>query len=211
MTGNAQKRKEIGLAVVGTGTIGKIRSVLARDYPGVGWLGVCDINETLVRKVAEEAKADFWTTDYRELIKRSEVNATIVATDENQHVNPILAAVERGHRLFIEKPLATDVKDSRGVYDAIGKSGVDAVIGYTNRFRRRFLTIKERAPQRRYRRRHDGHDPGLHESDGPSGHAPTDQREGQPAADGGIGDPQPGLVHVDDGRKGTGRDLCPFR
>jgi myo-inositol 2-dehydrogenase / D-chiro-inositol 1-dehydrogenase len=144
MRASGEKRKEIGLAVVGTGTIGKIRSVLARDYPGVGWLGVCDINETLVRKVAEEAKADFWTTDYRELIKRSEVNATIVATDENQHVNPILAAVERGHRLFIEKPLATDVKDSRKVYDAIGKSGVDAVIGYTNRFRRRFLTIKER-------------------------------------------------------------------
>ena len=45
---------------------------------------------------------------------------------------------------MIEKPLATDVKDSRRVYDAIQKSGVDAVIGYTNRFRRRFLTIKER-------------------------------------------------------------------
>ena len=45
MKANERKRKEIGLAVVGSGTIGKIRAVLARDYPGVGWLGVCDINE----------------------------------------------------------------------------------------------------------------------------------------------------------------------
>ena len=97
MKANGEKRKEIGLAVVGTGTIGKIRSVLARDYPGVGWLGVCDVNETLAKKVAEEANADFWTTDYKELLKRREVNATIVATDENNHVGPILAAVERGH------------------------------------------------------------------------------------------------------------------
>ena len=139
-----QERKEIGLAIVGSGTIGRIRAVLARDYPGVGWLGVCDLNEKLAKKLAEDAKADFYTTDYKELLKRSEVNATIVATDENNHVAPILGAVERGHRLFIEKPLATDVKDSKRVYDAIRKSGVDAVVGYTNRFRRRFLTIKEK-------------------------------------------------------------------
>ncbi len=30
------ERKEIGLAVVGCGTIGKIRAVLARDDPGIG-------------------------------------------------------------------------------------------------------------------------------------------------------------------------------
>ncbi len=137
-------RKEIGLAVVGSGTIGRIRAVLARDYPGVGWLGVCDINETLAKKLADDTKADLCTTDYRELLKRPEVNAAIIATDENNHVGPILAAVERGHRLLIEKPLATDVRDSRKVYETIKESGVDAVVGYTNRFRRRFLTIKER-------------------------------------------------------------------
>jgi myo-inositol 2-dehydrogenase / D-chiro-inositol 1-dehydrogenase len=140
-------RKEIGLAVVGTGTIGKIRSVFARDYPGVGWLGLCDVNEKLLKQVAEETKADFYTTDYRELLKRPEINATIISTDENNHVRPTLAAVERGHRLMIEKPLATDVKDSRMVYEAIKQSGVDAVVGYTNRFRRRFLTIKEKLRQ----------------------------------------------------------------
>jgi predicted dehydrogenase len=139
-----QERKEIGLAVIGSGTIGRIRAVLARDYPGVGWLGVCDINEKLAKKLAEDTKADFYTTDFKELLKRREVNATIVATDENNHVAPILGAVEKGHRLFIEKPLATDIKDSRRVYEAIQKSGVDAVVGYTNRFRRRFLSIKEK-------------------------------------------------------------------
>ncbi len=106
-----QERKEIGLAIIGSGTIGRIRAVLARDYPGVGWLGVCDINEKLAKKLAEDTKADFYTTDYKELLRRSEVNATIIATDENNHVEPILAAVERGHRLMIEKPLATDVQD----------------------------------------------------------------------------------------------------
>src|SRR4030081_2785942 len=35
-----QQRKQIGLAVVGCGTIGRIRAEFARDYPGIGWLGL---------------------------------------------------------------------------------------------------------------------------------------------------------------------------
>ena len=33
-------KTEIGLAVVGCGTIGRIRTMLARDYPAVGWIGL---------------------------------------------------------------------------------------------------------------------------------------------------------------------------
>jgi myo-inositol 2-dehydrogenase/D-chiro-inositol 1-dehydrogenase len=139
-----KERKEIGLAVVGCGTIGRIRAMLASHYPAVGWIGLCDINERLANKLAEDSNADFFTTNYSELLERPEVNAAIIATDENNHVAPTLAAVEQGHDLLIEKPLATDVKDSLKIFNAIKASGVDAVIGYTNRFRRRFLAVKEK-------------------------------------------------------------------
>jgi len=139
-----EKKKEIGLAIVGSGTIGRLRALYARNYPGVAWLGVCDVKENLVKQLAEDAKADFFTTDYKELLKRPEITATIISTDENNHVAPTLAAVEQGHDLLIEKPLATDAKDSLKVLNAIRASGVDAVVGYTNRFRRRFLTVKEK-------------------------------------------------------------------
>jgi len=137
-------KKEIGLAVVGCGTIGRIRTMLASNFPGVRWIGVCDLKENLAQKLAEDAQADFYTTDYRELLKRSEVNAVIIATDENQHVAPTLQAVERRVDMLIEKPLATDAKESQKILNAIQAGGVDAVVGYTNRFRRRFLAIKER-------------------------------------------------------------------
>ena len=88
--------------------------------------------------------ADFFTTDYNELISRPEVTATIIATDENQHFGPTMAAIERGHNLFIEKPLATEAKESLEIFNAIEAAGLDAVVGYTQRFRRRFLAVKER-------------------------------------------------------------------
>jgi hypothetical protein len=50
------RRKEIGLAVIGCGTIGRIRARIARDYPGVGWLGLPVL-------AAEEAATLDWLSD----------------------------------------------------------------------------------------------------------------------------------------------------
>ena len=137
-------RTEIGLAIVGCGEVGRIRAKLARNYPGIGWLGLCDIDEPLGRKLAEEVDADFFTNDFEELIARPEVQATMIVTDETRHADPTLKAVEHGHKLFIEKPLATNAMQSAAILKAIEDSGIDAVVGYTQRFRRRFLAIKER-------------------------------------------------------------------
>src|SRR5207244_5228065 len=54
------------------------------------------------------------------------------------------AAVERKLSLLIEQPLATELADSERVFASIRKSGVDAVVGYTQRFRRRWLAAKEK-------------------------------------------------------------------
>ena len=136
--------KKLGLAIVGCGVVGRMRSTLAKEYPGIGWIGLSDINEDLGLKLKEDIKADFFTTNFRELIERPEVDAVIVATSTWSHVEPILSAVERKLPMLIEKPLATDAVESLKVLNAIQEAGVDAVVGYTQRFRRRFLAVKER-------------------------------------------------------------------
>ena len=138
------ERKEIGLAIVGCGTIGRIRAELARAYPGVGWIGLCDLKSDIGETLARTCQADFFTTDYRELLTRPEVTATIIATDENFHFDPTMLAVEQGHRSVHRKTLATDARQSAEILAAIEAAGIDAVVGYTQRFRRRFLAIKER-------------------------------------------------------------------
>jgi len=137
-------RKELGLAVVGCGVVGRMRATLAKDFPGIGWIGLSDMNEPVGQKLKDDIGADFFTNDFRELIARPEVDAVIIATSTWAHVEPTLAAVEQGHMLFIEKPLATDAQQSAEVLAAIEAAGVDAVVGYTQRFRRRFLVVKER-------------------------------------------------------------------
>ena len=83
------EKNPIGLAVVGCGRVGRIRARCAREYPGTEWLGLCDIDEKKGRAMAGEFGADFFTTDFAELIQRPEVNAVIIATDEEWHAKPL--------------------------------------------------------------------------------------------------------------------------
>src|SRR2546426_12530035 len=135
--------KRIGLAIVGGGRVGLFRGEVAARHPQVDFIGLAEIKPDRAQQVAGKIGADFVTTDYRELLARPEVTAAIIATDEHLHVDPVLAAIERQLPLLIEKPLATGLADSERVLAAIRKSGVDAVVGYTQRFRRRWLVAEE--------------------------------------------------------------------
>src|SRR5438477_1405129 len=134
----------IGLAIVGAGRVGLFRGEVAARHPQVDWIGVADLKPERAKLVGDKCKADFVTHDFRALLARPEVTAAIISTDEHLHVEPILAAVERRLSLLIEKPLATELAASQRVLRAIQKSGVDAAVGYTQRFRRKWLSAKEK-------------------------------------------------------------------
>src|SRR5689334_700656 len=135
---------EIGLAIIGGGRVGLFRGEVANRHPAVKWIGLAEKNPNRAGEVAPKVGADFVTQSHVELLKRPEVTAAIIATDEHLHVDPIMAAVERGIPLLIEKPLATNLAESERVLNAIKAAKLDAVVGYTQRFRRRWLAAKEK-------------------------------------------------------------------
>src|SRR5580692_128816 len=136
--------KGIGLAIVGAGRVGLFRGEVAMRHPAVEWIGIAELNHNRGGDVGARIGADFITTSHRELLARPEVTAVIIATDEHLHVEPVLAAVERGVPMLIEKPLATDLAQSARVLKAIQDAKLDAIVGYTQRFRRKWLGAKEK-------------------------------------------------------------------
>src|SRR3972149_2991350 len=135
---------DIGLAVIGGGRVGLFRGEVANHHPAVKWIGLAEKNPNRAGEVAPKIGADFVTQSHVELLKRPEVTCAIIATDEHLHVDPIMVAIERGIPLLIEKPLATRLDESARVLKAIQDAKVDAVGGYTQRFRRRWLGAKEK-------------------------------------------------------------------
>ena len=136
--------KGIGLAIIGGGRVGLFRGEVAARHPAVEWIGLAEKNPNRAGEVAPKISADFVTQSHVELLKRPEVTCAIIATDEHLHVDPIMVALERGIPLLIEKPLATRLDESARVLKAIQDAKVDAVVGYTQRFRRRWLAAKEK-------------------------------------------------------------------
>src|SRR5450756_412873 len=106
------QRKALGIAVVGSGRIGTLRARLASEHPAVNFLAVSDLVEGNAKKLAQQAGAQFCSTDNREVIARPEVNAVIVSTSEGEHLEPVLAAIELGKPVLVEKPIALSVPDA---------------------------------------------------------------------------------------------------
>jgi predicted dehydrogenase len=143
------KRKEIGLAVIGSGRIGTLRAKLASKHPSVKFLAVSDIDINQAKKLAEATGADFYSTNNDEVIARPEVNAVIVSTPEGEHVAAVRKALELGKPVMVEKPIALTLNDADDILSALKDYGGELRIGYSRRYKECFLRAKEQMIQGR--------------------------------------------------------------
>lgn len=141
--------KELGIAVVGAGRIGRLRASLAASHPAVRFLAISDLDPDRARALAEKVGAQFHSSNNLEAISRSEVNAVIVSTSEHEHTSPVLQALELGKPVLVEKPIALSLEDADRMIDACVKARVSLRIGYSRRFLRSYLLAKEQVRQGR--------------------------------------------------------------
>src|SRR5918999_367621 len=140
---------DLGLAIVGSGRIGTLRARLAAGPPAVRTIAVSDQDPAKARELAEKVGAQFHSGDNDAVIARPEVNAVIVSTSEGEHLKPILAAIERGLPVLVEKPLALTLDDADQVLRAIEKRDANVRIAYSRRYKERYLIAKEQLLQGR--------------------------------------------------------------
>lgn len=136
-------RKELGIAVVGTGRMGSQRASVAATHPAVRFLALSDIDPARARAVGEKVGAQVTSGDNSEVISRPEVNAVIVSTPEDAHRAPVLQALALGKPVLVEKPLALSLDDARQIEAAVARGGGDLFVGYTKRFTRSYVLAKE--------------------------------------------------------------------
>ena len=86
------EKKEIGVAVVGSGRIGTLRANMASRHPAVRFLAISDKDPQRASDLAENVAADYSSGDNYEVISRPEVDAVIVSTPEHDHTEAIIQA-----------------------------------------------------------------------------------------------------------------------
>ncbi|MBA2961081.1 MULTISPECIES: Gfo/Idh/MocA family protein [Ramlibacter] len=142
-------KKDIGLAIVGSGRIGTLRGRLAAMHPSVRFIGVMDTDEAAAQKLARTIDASFCTTDMEALVSHPEVNAIIVSSAEGEHTAPVLAGLRRQVPVLVEKPIALTVPEADLMLRTVAELGGDLRVGYSRRYKTRYLLAKEQLKQGR--------------------------------------------------------------
>lgn len=81
-------------------------------------------------------------TDYRDLIADGEIEAVVVATPDDEHLEMTLAAIDRGLHVLCEKPLANNAGDARKMLEAAERRGVKHMVLFTWRWQPHYQMLK---------------------------------------------------------------------
>ncbi len=141
--------RKIGVGIIGSGRIGRLRANLVAGDPRAGFLALSDPDEERVNLIADEVKADFRSTDNEAVLTHPDVEAVIVSTPEHAHADPVCRALELGKTVLVEKPLELSLERADQIIEAVRKYNGDLHVGYTQRLRRRYLNAKEQISQGR--------------------------------------------------------------
>ena len=132
-----EKKAELKAAIIGCGGIANGKHMPALDkIDEVEMVAFCDIVEKKAKKAAKEygtKKASVYK-DYKKLLKKEDdLDMVHVLTPNNAHAPITVAALESGHHVMCEKPMAKTAAGARKMYKAAKKSGKKLTIGYQNR------------------------------------------------------------------------------
>jgi predicted dehydrogenase len=121
--GNPNARINIGL--IGTGDRCQILSgeiFKFADQENVRITAVCDVwqrnLDAMAAKVKERFGAEpYKTTRFGEILRRKDIDAVVIATHDSAHAPILLAALEAGKDVYIEKPMCLDIQSANKALD----------------------------------------------------------------------------------------------
>lgn len=123
---------KLKVAVVGAGILGSRHARVFHEQPDAELVAVADVNPER-RQVAERFGAKFYP-DIQAVLANESVDAVAVATPDHLHREPVLAALQAGKHVFMEKPLATTRDDARAIASAAAASNRVVMVNYSQRF-----------------------------------------------------------------------------
>lgn len=146
-------QKEIGLGIIGLGM--GASTFVAHEHPektSFRVKAICDINEERLRKTAEARQVAVATTDWRELIRRPEVEVVGVYSPDSLHAEHVLAALEAGKPVLVTKPFTTSLADACRILQECRRRNMPLLVGQTCRFIPNYQIASRLAQEGKYGR-----------------------------------------------------------
>src|SRR5256714_7992197 len=130
-----------GIAVVGMGAWGRN---LVRNFHEIGALAaVCDSSERAELTCAKEYPSVAFVRDYRAVLADPSIRAVALATPAVTHYEMAKAALEAGKDVFVEKPLAVDVRHGEELVKLAAEKQRILMVGHILRYHPAILRLQQ--------------------------------------------------------------------
>ncbi|MEE9189295.1 MAG: inositol 2-dehydrogenase [Candidatus Neomarinimicrobiota bacterium] len=134
-------KKKICAGLIGAGRIGKMHAENIRSrIPNVDLHTVADLKPD--KSWAKELRISTIVNSAEELLADPDIEAVVIATPSDTHVEMICKAAESGKNIFCEKPVAFDPHDILRAINTAKENQVMLQVGFNRRFDPDFLSIK---------------------------------------------------------------------
>jgi predicted dehydrogenase len=122
----ASQKKRVGL--IGCGWYGKCDLLRLIQVAPVEVVSLCDVDRRMLTRAADTVagrqvskKKPRTYADYREMLKEKDLDLVLIATPDHWHALAMIAAVEAGADIYVQKPISVDIVEGQAMLAAARK------------------------------------------------------------------------------------------
>lgn len=125
--------EKIRSVIIGCGAIFPMHAVSVMSNDKSELVAVCDINEVVAKKRADECSCAYYT-DYKQMILTEKPDVVHICLPHFLHAPVSIFALENGCHVICEKPMATTVEDAMKMLETAERTGKKLEIIFQNRY-----------------------------------------------------------------------------
>ncbi len=122
----AEKPKRVG--VIGPGWYGKCDLIRLIQVAPIEVVSLCDVDSRMLADAADRVAARQASkkrprtyADYRRMLAEKDLDIVLIATPDHWHALPMIAALQAGADVYVQKPISVDVVEGRAMLAAARK------------------------------------------------------------------------------------------
>jgi len=101
-----------------------------RNLENVRMEAAADPNSPLLKSVKERFGINKLYTDFLEMLKKEELDAILLCTENSRHADVVEAAAEKGIHVIMEKPMAATLEQAERIVKASERYGIKVMVNY---------------------------------------------------------------------------------
>ncbi|MCL4215804.1 MAG: Gfo/Idh/MocA family oxidoreductase [Candidatus Hydrogenedentes bacterium] len=120
--------------LIGTGIMGKGVARALQHNPHVELTAAADVSEPALAAFHLEFPKAKGYASYEAMLDEQKPDAVFIATPDWLHFEPVMACLDRGIHVHVEKPLTTDEQEAAAIVRRVKETGLKLQVSYNHRW-----------------------------------------------------------------------------